>query len=53
MAWMMVATGFLNQIGEDQVAHTRLSKLYVYGNPQGVFFQIMYSFQMKTNDSVA
>jgi len=41
IAWMMVATGFLNQIGEDQVAHSRLSKSYVHGNPQGVFFQIM------------
>jgi hypothetical protein len=34
--------GFLEQIGEDRIAHSRLSKLYVYGNPQGNFFQIMY-----------
>ncbi|OQV07915.1 hypothetical protein CLAIMM_12269 [Cladophialophora immunda] len=46
MAWMMVATGFLHQIGEDRVAHSRLSKLYVSGNAQGVFFQIMFDEAM-------
>ncbi|ETN38171.1 uncharacterized protein HMPREF1541_06202 [Cyphellophora europaea CBS 101466] len=37
---------FLNQSGEDHVAHSRHSKLYVYGNPQGVFFQIMFDEAM-------
>ena len=46
MAWMLVATGMLAQIGEDRVAHTRLSKIYVDGNAQGMFFQIMYRFTM-------
>ncbi|OAL18498.1 hypothetical protein AYO20_11745 [Fonsecaea nubica] len=46
MAWMMVATGFLHQIGENRVAHSRLSKLYVSGNAQGVFFQIMFDEAM-------
>jgi hypothetical protein len=39
--WMLVSTGFLKQVGEDHIAHTRLSKIYVDGNPQGAFFQIM------------
>ncbi|KIW62740.1 hypothetical protein, variant [Phialophora macrospora] len=46
MAWMMVATGFLRQIGEDRVAHSRLSELYASGNAQGVFFQIMFDEAM-------
>ncbi len=41
IAWMMVSTGILKQIGDDQVAHTRLSKVYVGGHPSGVFFQMM------------
>ena len=39
--WMLVSTGLLVQEGEDHVAHTRLSKIYVTNNPQGAFFQIM------------
>jgi hypothetical protein len=41
MAWIMVSTGVLKQIGEDQVAHTRLSRVYVGHHPSGVLFQIM------------
>ena len=39
--WMLVATGILQQNGEDRVAHTRFSKIYVDNNPQGAFFRIM------------
>jgi len=38
---MLVATGMLKQIGEDQVAHSKFSKIYANKNPQGIFFQIM------------
>lgn len=38
---MLVSTGMLKQNGEDRVAHSRFSKIYVTGNPQGAFFQIM------------
>ncbi|KAF7506348.1 hypothetical protein GJ744_011814 [Endocarpon pusillum] len=46
--WMLVSRGLLKQIGEDQVAHTRLSKTYVDGNPQGTFFQAMFDECMPT-----
>jgi hypothetical protein len=37
----MVATGTLSQIGEDLIAHTRLSKVYSGYHPSGIMFQIM------------
>jgi hypothetical protein len=37
----MVATGTLQQIGEDRLAHTRLSKVYGGYHPSGIMFQIM------------
>jgi hypothetical protein len=42
MAWIMVSTGTLKQIGEDQLAHTRLSKVYTNFHPSGMMFQIMF-----------
>lgn len=41
-ASMIVSTGVLRQIGEDHVAHTKLSPIYANNVPQGMFFQIMY-----------
>jgi hypothetical protein len=41
MAWIMVSTGVLEQIGEDQIAHTRLSKVYTNYHPSGIMFQVM------------
>ncbi|KAK8244357.1 O-methyltransferase [Phyllosticta capitalensis] len=42
MAWMLVATEMLQQVGEDHVAHTKFSKIYRNKDPQGIFFQIMF-----------
>ncbi|KAK7542626.1 O-methyltransferase [Phyllosticta citribraziliensis] len=42
MAWMLVATGMLQQVGADHVAHTKFSKIYRNKDPQGIFFQIMF-----------
>lgn len=41
LAWGMVSTGTLRQVGEDEVAHTRLSKVYVNRHASGILFQIM------------
>lgn len=41
LAWMLVATGVLEQVGESSVAHTKFSRIYVGQNAQGQFFQIM------------
>ncbi|KAB2571908.1 O-methyltransferase hmp5 [Lasiodiplodia theobromae] len=41
-ASMLVSTGVLRQIGEDRVAHTKLSPIYANNVPQGMFFQIMF-----------
>lgn len=41
IAWMMVATGTLKQIGEDKVAHTETSKINTKSQAPGVMFQVM------------
>lgn len=46
LAWIMVSTGTLKQVGEDSVAHTRLSKVYAKRHPSGMLFQIMFDEAM-------
>jgi hypothetical protein len=41
VAWMMVATGWLKQIGEDHVAHTENSKVYCNSTPSAAMFQVV------------
>jgi hypothetical protein len=41
MAWIMVSTGVLEQVGDDHIAHTRLSKVYTNYHPSGLMFQVM------------
>ncbi|KAJ6057615.1 O-methyltransferase [Penicillium canescens] len=41
IAWVLVATGILDQIGEDRVTHTARSKIYLKDDPFGKLFIIM------------
>ncbi|KAK7723388.1 hypothetical protein SLS57_004582 [Botryosphaeria dothidea] len=42
MAWMLVSRGVLKQGGEDRVAHTKFSEIFVTGDPRGVWFKLAH-----------
>ncbi|KAK2024514.1 O-methyltransferase [Colletotrichum zoysiae] len=43
LAWMLNSTGILKQIGDDSVAHTKNSKIFLNDNPDGDLTQIMFT----------
>ncbi|KZL78466.1 O-methyltransferase [Colletotrichum tofieldiae] len=41
LSWTLVSGGILNQVGEDKVAHTEKSKLYLSGTPNELLLLMM------------
>ncbi|OHW97709.1 o-methyltransferase [Colletotrichum incanum] len=41
LSWVLVSGGILNQVGEDKVAHTDKSKLYLLGTPNELLLHMM------------
>ncbi|OHE94952.1 O-methyltransferase [Colletotrichum orchidophilum] len=42
LAWMLNSTGILEQVGEDGVAHTEKSKMFINDNPDGDLTRIVF-----------
>ncbi|KAK1657787.1 O-methyltransferase [Colletotrichum godetiae] len=42
LAWMLNSTGILRQVGEDAVAHTEKSKMFINDNPDGDLTRIVF-----------
>ncbi|KAK1526876.1 O-methyltransferase [Colletotrichum paranaense] len=42
LAWMLNSTGILKQVGEDAVAHTGKSKMFINDNPDGDLTRIVF-----------
>ncbi|KAK1497742.1 O-methyltransferase [Colletotrichum abscissum] len=42
LAWMLNSTGILKQVGEDAVAHTEKSKMFINDNPDGDLTRIVF-----------
>lgn len=40
MAWMLVSRGFLEQVGEDRVVHTKASAIFAEKESYAVYFKI-------------
>ncbi|KAF9871862.1 O-methyltransferase [Colletotrichum karsti] len=46
ITWVLVAGGTLRQHGEDQIAHTSVSRQYLPGTPDGLLLQMIYDEHM-------
>ncbi|KAK3382753.1 S-adenosyl-L-methionine-dependent methyltransferase [Lasiosphaeria ovina] len=46
LAWILVATGVLEQIGTDRIAHTRKSKIYIGTNPVTAMVRLIFDDNM-------
>ncbi|KXH48472.1 O-methyltransferase [Colletotrichum simmondsii] len=42
LAWMLNSTGILKQVGEDAVAHTEKSRMFINDNPDGDLTRIVF-----------
>ncbi|PNY29510.1 Demethylsterigmatocystin 6-O-methyltransferase [Tolypocladium capitatum] len=48
LAAVLVSTGVLTQVGDDQLAHTRVSATYVSGNPMAAIVQMIFDDHLRT-----